>query len=41
LGGLNKATLLAITLTGMISFIAYLAVEIHHFVYHNATLMSA
>ncbi len=40
LGGLDKAALLAITLTGMISFLAYLVVEIHHFVHHNASLMS-
>jgi hypothetical protein len=40
LGGLDKAALLAITLTGMVSFIAYLVVEIHHFVHHNASLMS-
>ena len=30
----------AITLTGMVSFLAYLVVEIHHFVHHNASLMS-
>ncbi|MDQ3002523.1 MAG: hypothetical protein M3Y08_14840 [Fibrobacterota bacterium] len=39
-GGLNQSDLLAITLTAMISFIAYLAVEIHHFLRHNASLMS-
>lgn len=40
LGDLNKAALLSITLTGMLSFIAYLMVEIHHFIHHNAGLMS-
>lgn len=40
-GGLDKSSLLAITLTGMLSFLAYLAVEIHHFIHHNASLMSA
>jgi hypothetical protein len=40
LGGLDKAALLSITLTGMVSFLAYLAVEIHHFVHHNDSLMS-
>jgi hypothetical protein len=40
LGGLDKAALLSITLTGMVSFIAYLMVEIHHFIHHNASLMS-
>lgn len=40
MGGLDKAALLAITLTGMFSFLAYLVVEIHHFVHHNASLMS-
>ncbi len=40
LSGLNKASLLAITLTGMVSFIAYLGVEVHHFIHHNASLMS-
>jgi hypothetical protein len=39
-GGLDKNALLALTLTAMISFIAYLAVEIHHFLRHNASLMS-
>jgi hypothetical protein len=29
--GLSKETLLALTLTGMASFVAYLAVEIRHF----------
>ena len=40
LGNLDKATLLSLTLTGMVSFIAYLMVEIHHFVRHNDSLMS-
>jgi|GEM_PF-2352812 len=40
LSGLDKTALLSITLTGMVSFIAYLAVEIHHFLRHNASLMS-
>lgn len=40
LGGLSQTALLSITLTGMVSFIAYLAVEIHHFMRHNASLMS-
>jgi hypothetical protein len=40
LSGLDQTALLSITLTGMISFIAYLAVEIHHFLRHNASLMS-
>ncbi len=40
LGGLKQSALLALTLTAMISFIAYLAVEIHHFLRHNASLMS-
>lgn len=40
LGGLSQNTLLSITLTAMVSFIAYLAVEIHHFLRHNASLMS-
>jgi hypothetical protein len=39
LGGLSQNALLAITLTAMVSFIAYLAVEIHHFLSHNASLM--
>ena len=39
-GGLSQSALLALTLTAMISFIAYLAVEIHHFLRHNASLMS-
>ncbi len=38
-GGLSKNALLAVTLTAMFSFIAYLAVEIHHFLRHNASLM--
>ncbi len=40
LGGLEQAALLAITLTGMFSFMAFLAVEIHHFLQHNASFMS-
>jgi hypothetical protein len=40
LGGLSQAALLSVTLTAMVSFIAYLAVEIHHFLRHNASLMS-
>jgi hypothetical protein len=40
LGGLRQSALLALTLTAMVSFIAYLAVEIHHFLRHNASLMS-
>lgn len=40
IGGLDKAALLSITLTGMVSFIAYLMVEIHHFIHHNKSLMS-
>ena len=39
LGGLSRNALLAFTLTAMFSFIAYLAVEIHHFLRHNASLM--
>ena len=39
LGGLDQAALLSVTLTAMVSFIAYLAVEIHHFLRHNASLM--
>jgi hypothetical protein len=39
-GGLSQSALLALTLTAMVSFIAYLAVEIHHFLRHNASLMS-
>ncbi len=41
LGGLEKSAVLAITLTGMFSFIAFLGVEIHHFLHHNDSLMSA
>ena len=40
LGGLSQNALLALTLTAMVSFVAYLAVEIHHFLRHNASLMS-
>jgi hypothetical protein len=39
LGGLSQNALLAVTLTAMLSFIAYLAVEIHHFLRNNASLM--
>ena len=39
-GGLSQAALLAVTLTAMVSFVAYLAVEVHHFLRHNVTLMS-
>jgi hypothetical protein len=39
-GGLSQKALLAVTLTAMVSFVAYLAVEVHHFLRHNATLMS-
>jgi hypothetical protein len=39
-GGLSQNALLALTLTAMVSFVAYLAVEIHHFLRHNASLMS-
>lgn len=39
-GGLSQNALLAVTLTAMISFIAYLGVEIHHFLHHNASLLS-
>ena len=39
LGGLSRNALLAFTLTAMFSFIAYLAVEIHHFIRNNASLM--
>jgi hypothetical protein len=39
-GGLSKNALLAVTLTAMVSFIAYLAVEVHHFLRHSATFMS-
>lgn len=39
-GGLSENQLLAVTLTAMVSFIAYLAVEIHHFLRHNASLLS-
>ena len=38
--GLSEGELLALTLTAMISFIAYLGVEIHHFLRHNASLLS-
>lgn len=40
MAGLSQSALLALTLTAMVSFIAYLAVEIHHFLRHNASLMS-
>ncbi len=36
---LSKNALLAVTLTAMFSFIAYLVVEIHHFLRNNASLM--
>lgn len=39
LGGLSQNALLAFTITAMFSFIAYLAVEIHHFLRNNASLM--
>jgi hypothetical protein len=39
-GGLSQSALLAMTLTAMVSFVAYLVVEIHHFLRHNASLMS-
>lgn len=39
-GGLSQTALLAVTLTAMVSFVAYLAVEVHHFLRHNVTLMS-
>jgi hypothetical protein len=39
-GGLSQAALLAVTLTAMVSFVAYLGVEIHHFLRHNASLLS-
>jgi hypothetical protein len=39
-GGLSQNALLAVTLTAMFSFIAYLTVEIHHFLRHNASLLS-
>jgi len=39
-GGLSQASLLAVTLTAMVSFVAYLAVEIHHFLHHNVSLLS-
>ena len=39
-GGLSQNALLALTLTAMVSFIAYLGVEIHHFLRHSASLMS-
>lgn len=39
LGGLSRNALLAFTMTAMLSFIAYLAVEIHHFLRNNASLM--
>ncbi len=39
-GGLSQNALLAMTLTAMVSFIAYLGVEIHHFLRHTASLMS-
>jgi len=38
--GLSQTALLAVTLSAMVSFVAYLAVEVHHFLRHNATLMS-
>jgi hypothetical protein len=41
LSELDKVALLSITLTGMASFLAYLGVEIHHFLHHNDKLMSA
>ncbi len=37
---LSEQQLLALTLTAMVSFIAYLGVEIHHFLRHNASLLS-
>ena len=40
LGGLSQNALLAVALTGMASFVAYLGVEIHHFLRHNASLLS-
>lgn len=39
-GGLSQAALLLVTLTAMVSFVAYLGVEIHHFLRHNASLLS-
>ncbi len=36
IGKLDQNALLSITLTAMVSFVAYLAVEIHHFIRHNA-----
>ena len=39
-GGLSQNALLAVTLTAMVSFVAYLAVEVHHFLRHNASLLS-
>lgn len=39
-GGLSESALLAVTLTAMVSFVAYLGVEIHHFLRHNASLLS-
>jgi len=39
-GGLSQNGLLAVTLTAMVSFVAYLGVEIHHFLHHNASLLS-
>ena len=38
--GLSEGELLAMTLTAMVSFVAYLGVEIQHFLRHNASLMS-
>jgi hypothetical protein len=38
--GLSEDQLLALTLTAMVSFVAYLGVEIHHFLRHNASLLS-
>lgn len=37
--GLGQNALLAIALTGMGSFVAYLCVEIHHLLRHNASLL--
>lgn len=40
LSSLSRNALLAFTITAMFSFVAYLTVEIHHFLRHNASLMS-
>ena len=40
LSSLTQNALLAVTLTAMVSFVAYLAVEVHHFLRHPDTFTS-